>query len=56
MMTIFDVLSDGEAVSRIFSANAAPVGSSWMWTLIFPRGANDLQAARQGREEQKTLA
>jgi hypothetical protein len=21
---------------RIFNANAAPVGSPWMWTLIFP--------------------
>jgi hypothetical protein len=32
----FDVLADGEAVGRIFKANAAPVGSPWMWTLIFP--------------------
>ena len=32
----FDVLSDGEPVGRIFNANAAPVGSPWMWTLIFP--------------------
>jgi hypothetical protein len=32
----FDVLADGEAVGRIFNANAAPVGSPWMWTLIFP--------------------
>jgi len=26
----FDVLADGEAVGRIFNANAAPVGSPWM--------------------------
>ncbi|MBV8799152.1 MAG: hypothetical protein JO208_05005 [Alphaproteobacteria bacterium] len=31
----YDVLADGEAVGRIFSPNAAPVGSPWMWTLIF---------------------
>src|SRR5215831_15609703 len=32
----YDVLANGEAVGRIFNANAAPVGSPWMWTLIFP--------------------
>jgi hypothetical protein len=32
----YDVLVQGEAVGRIFNANAAPVGSPWMWTLIFP--------------------
>jgi hypothetical protein len=32
----FDVLANGVAVGRIFNANAAPVGSPWMWTLIFP--------------------
>ena len=30
-----DVLADGVAVGRIFKANAAPVGASWMWTLAF---------------------
>jgi hypothetical protein len=39
----FDVLCNGEVVGRIFKANAAPVGSPWMWTLIFPT----MQAARQ---------
>jgi hypothetical protein len=29
----FDVLADGAVVGRIFKANAAPVGSPWMWTL-----------------------
>jgi hypothetical protein len=28
----FDVLADGTVVGRIFKANAAPVGSPWMWT------------------------
>jgi hypothetical protein len=31
-----DVVANGEVVGRIFKANAAPVGSPWMWTLIFP--------------------
>src|SRR5262245_4805782 len=31
----FDVLADGAVVGRIFKANAAPVGSPWMWTLAF---------------------
>jgi hypothetical protein len=31
----FDVLANGVVVGRIFKANAAPVGSPWMWTLAF---------------------
>jgi hypothetical protein len=31
----FDVLADGVVVGRIFKANAAPVGSPWLWTLAF---------------------
>jgi hypothetical protein len=31
----YDVLANGEVVGRIFKANAAPVGSPWMWTLAF---------------------
>jgi hypothetical protein len=30
----YDVLADGEVVGRIYKANAAPVGSPWMWTLM----------------------
>jgi hypothetical protein len=29
------VLADGVVVGRIFKANAAPVGMSWMWTMPF---------------------
>jgi hypothetical protein len=29
------VLADGAVVGRILHAAAAPVGSPWMWTLIF---------------------
>src|SRR5438309_2253720 len=32
----YDVLADGVVVGRIFKSNAAPGGSPWMWTLIFP--------------------
>jgi hypothetical protein len=31
----FDVLANGEVVGRIYKANAAPVGTPWMWTLAF---------------------
>jgi hypothetical protein len=31
----FDVLANGAVVGQIFKANAAPVGSPWMWTLAF---------------------
>jgi hypothetical protein len=31
----FDVLANNEIVGDIFKANAAPVGSPWMWMLAF---------------------
>jgi hypothetical protein len=31
----YDVLANAEVVGGIFKANAAPVGSPWMWTFIF---------------------
>jgi hypothetical protein len=31
----FDVMADGAVIGRSFKANAAPVGSPWMWTLAF---------------------
>jgi hypothetical protein len=40
------VLADGEVVGRIFKANAAPVGSPWMWTLAF--GYHRERAANHG--------
>jgi hypothetical protein len=30
----YDVLADGVVIGRIFKANAAPVGTPWMWTLF----------------------
>jgi hypothetical protein len=34
-----DVLADGVVVGRIFKANAAPVGTPWMWTTAMRRRA-----------------
>jgi hypothetical protein len=31
----YDVFADGAVIGRIFKADAAPVGSPWMWTLAF---------------------
>jgi hypothetical protein len=31
----YDVLADGKAVGRIFKVHAAPVGTPWMWTLLY---------------------
>ena len=48
------MLADGEIVGRIYKANAAPVGSSWMWTLVFwhhdDRSPTDGHAATRPRE------
>jgi hypothetical protein len=30
----YDVLEDSTVVGRIFKANASPVGTPWMWTLL----------------------
>jgi hypothetical protein len=30
----FDVVADGAVVGRLFKANAAPVGTPWMWTIL----------------------
>jgi hypothetical protein len=36
----FDVLADAVVVGRIFKADAAPLGTPWMWTFAFgaPQG------------------
>jgi hypothetical protein len=31
----YDVLADGVVVGRIFNAAASPVGTPWMWTLLY---------------------
>jgi hypothetical protein len=50
----FDVLANGEVVGRIFKANAAPVGSPWMWTLAF--GHHEDRADAQLRCKPRGLA
>jgi hypothetical protein len=45
----YDVLADGAVVGRIFKANAAPVGSPWMWTLDF--GHHEDRTPTHGYEE-----
>jgi hypothetical protein len=42
----FDVLADDVVVGRIFKANAAPVGTPWMWTLAF--GHHEDRSPTQG--------
>jgi hypothetical protein len=37
----FDVRCKGAVVGRLFHAKAAPVGSPWMWTMIFPHHCGD---------------
>jgi hypothetical protein len=31
----YDVLADGIVVGRIMKAAAAPVGTPWLWTMVF---------------------
>jgi hypothetical protein len=39
------VLADGAVVGRIFKVHAAPVGTPWMWKLVF-----DHHEERSGRD------
>jgi hypothetical protein len=48
-----DVLN-GEVVGRIFKANAAPVESPWMWTLIFPH--HERRSPTHGHEATREAA
>ena len=50
----YDVVASGEVVGRIFKANAAPVGSPWMWTLIFPH--NERRSPTHGYEPTREAA
>jgi hypothetical protein len=50
----FDVLCDGAVVGRIFKANAAPVGSAWMWTVAF--GHHEDRAPTHGYAETREAA
>ena len=52
----YDVLADGVVVGRIFKSNAAPGGSPWMWTLIFPHqaGHSPTHGARPPKNERRS--
>jgi hypothetical protein len=50
----FDVLANGVVVGRIFKANAAPVGSPWMWTLAF--GHHEDRTTTHGYEATREAA
>jgi hypothetical protein len=51
----FDVLAGREVVGRIFKANAAPVGSLWMWTLAFEHHKARAPPAMMGFPEPRPL-
>lgn len=50
----FDVLAGGAVVGRIFKANAAPVGTPWMWTLAF--GHHEDRTPTHGYAESREAA
>jgi hypothetical protein len=50
----FDVLADGAVVGRIFKANAAPIGSPWLWTLAF--GQHEDRLPTNGYAESREAA
>ena len=50
----YDVLADGKVVGRIFNAAASPVGTPWMWTLIF--GYHEDRSPTHGYEATREAA
>jgi hypothetical protein len=50
----YDVLADGVVVGRIFKANAALVGTPWMWTLAF--GHHEDRTPTHGYEPMREAA
>ena len=46
----FDVLADGGGGGRLFNANAAPVGTPWMWTLAFGHHEDRTATRRRARQ------
>ena len=50
----FEVLADGAVVGRIFKGHAAPVGSPWMWTLLF--GHHEDRSPTHGHAETREAA
>jgi hypothetical protein len=50
----FDVLADGVVVGRILKANAAPVGSLWIWALA--SGQHENRTPTHGYAESREAA
>jgi hypothetical protein len=50
----FDVVADRAVVGRFFKANAAPVGTPWMWTLAF--GLHEERTPTHGYEPTRKIA
>jgi hypothetical protein len=51
----YDVLADGGAVvGRILKVHAAPVGTPWMWTLLF--GQHEDRTPTHGHEATRKAA
>ena len=50
----YDVLADGVVVGRIFNAAASPVGTPWMWTLIY--GHHEGRSPTHGFEPSREAA
>jgi hypothetical protein len=51
----YDALADGGAVvGRIFKVHAAPVGTPWMWTLLF--GQHEDRTPTHGHEATREAA
>jgi hypothetical protein len=52
----FDVLADGAVVGRILKANAAPVGSPWMWMWALAFGHHEDRTPTHGYAESREAA
>jgi hypothetical protein len=52
----YEVLANGEFVGRIYKANAAPVGSPWMWTLAPRRSQPDARVCCDPRAAMAAFA
>ena len=50
----YDVLADGVVVGRIFNAAASPVGTPWMWTLLY--GHHEDRSPTHGYEPTREAA
>ena len=50
----YDVLADGVVVGRIFNAAASPMGTPWMWTLLY--GYHEDRSPTHGYEPTREAA